>query len=366
MPKKQKIDYWLLLLTLALLVFGLTALYSASTVESIDNFGNTTHYIFHQLAYGVGIGLISMLIFSKIDYKIWQKLLPLIVLASLVLLALVKIPGFSFSAGGASRWIHIGPIFFQPSELAKLAVVLYLAAWAGKKASLRENFIFGLLPSLIIVGLFSLLILFQPDFGTMSVLVGTSAVLLFASGIKLKHFLLLMACGLLAVALLIKFEPYRAERLTSFLNPKIDPQGSSYQINQSLLAIGAGGVTGYGYGLSRQKYNYLPEPMGDSIFAITAEELGFFRVIFVLLLFLMFFLRARKISQGISDPFGRMTVLGVATWISLQALVNIGSMVGVMPLTGVPLPFFSYGSSALLITLSAVGIVLNISKNYKQ
>ena len=366
MQKNNKIDYLLLIITFGLLAFGLTALYSASTVESIDNFGNTTRYIFHQLAYGVGAGLISMFILSKVDYKIWQKLLPLIVLFSLLLLAMVKIPAFSFSSGGASRWIHVGPIFFQPSELAKLALVMYLAAWSTKKAALKENFIFGLLPSLIIVGLFSLLFLSQPDFGTMSILVGTAAIMFFASGVKLKHFFLLAVCGLLAVALLIKFEPYRAQRLTSFLNPTIDPQGSSYQINQSLLAIGAGGVTGYGYGLSRQKYNYLPEPMGDSIFAITAEELGFVRVIFVLVLFISFFLRARKISLGISDPFGRMVILGVSSWITLQAIINIGSMVGLLPLTGVPLPFFSYGSSALLITMSAVGIVLSVSRSYKQ
>lgn len=366
MPKKSKIDYQLLAIILALLAFGLIALYSASTVESFKNFGNTTRYIFHQVLYGVGIGLALMVVLSKIDYHKWQKLLPFIILIALVLLALVKAPGIGFSSGGATRWIHAGPLFFQPAELAKLALVLYLAAWAAKKHRANsDDFVFNVLPSLVIVGLFAGLILWQPDFGTMGILVATSAVMLFASGLSLKQFFSLAAAGVLAFLFLIKFEPYRYERLISFLNPEFDPQGTGYQINQALLSIGAGGLWGYGYGLSRQKYNYLPEPMGDSIFAITAEELGFIRIILMLTLFVLLTLKGSQIAKKAPDMFGKMTALGITSWIILQTFVNIGSMAGLLPLTGVPLPFFSYGSSSMLVTLSAMGILLNISRQTK-
>lgn len=367
MPKKTKIDYQLLLIILALLGFGLVALYSASTVESFKNFGNTTRYIFHQVMYGAGIGLALMIVLSKIDYHKWQKLLPFIILISLVLLALVKAPGVGFSSGGATRWIHFGPLFFQPAELAKLALVLYLAAWAAKRQKASgDNFVFNVLPSLIIVGLFAGLILWQPDFGTMGILIATSAVMLFVSGMSLKHFLSLAAAGSMALLLLIKFEPYRYERLISFLNPGFDPQGAGYQISQALLSIGAGGLWGYGYGLSRQKYNYLPEPMGDSIFAITAEELGFVRMLVLLALFIFLMLKGFQIAKKAPDTFGKMATVGIISWITLQAFINIGSMIGVLPLTGVPLPFFSYGSSSMLVTLSAMGILLNISRQAKH
>lgn len=365
MQKRSKIDYQFLGLIFALLGFGLVALYSASTVESFENFGNTTHYIFHQLLYGVALGLLAMFVFSKIDYHTWQKLLPLIVLFSLLLLALVKAPHIGFSAGGATRWIHIGPIFFQPSELAKLAIIVYLATWASKKTGIQESFIFGTLPSLIIVSLFAALILWQPDFGSMSILLGIAAVLIFASGINFKHFAYLTIMVLIALVLLIKFEPYRYQRITSFLSPQTDTLGSSYQINQSLLAIGGGGLWGYGYGLSRQKHNYLPEPMSDSIFAITAEELGFIRMIFLIGLFVAFSFRGLSIAKLAPDTFGKMLALGITTWISLQALINIGAMAGLLPLTGVPLPFFSYGSSAMFMELASMGILLNISRQAK-
>ncbi|MEK7617734.1 MAG: putative lipid II flippase FtsW [Patescibacteria group bacterium] len=365
MPKKPTIDSQLLFLIFLLLGCGLAALYSASTVESFENFGNTTGYIFRQVVYGVGIGTVLMLVFSKIDYHKWQKLLPLIILVSLTLLALVKAPGIGFSSGGATRWIHVGPLFFQPAELAKLAIVLYLAAWAAKKHSEKTDFVFGLLPSLIIIGLFAGLILWQPDFGTMSVALCIAAVMLFTSGVSLKHFFWLSLAGLIFLLMMIKIEPYRWTRVISFLNPGFDPQGSGYQISQALLAVGAGGFWGYGYGLSRQKHNYLPEPMGDSIFAIIAEELGFVRIILLLILFLAFFLKGRQIAKTAPDTFGRMIAIGITVWIISQACINIGSMVGIVPLTGVPLPFFSYGSSSMVVILSAMGILLNISKQRK-
>jgi cell division protein FtsW len=358
-----KIDKQLLGLTLALLGFGLMGLYSASTVQSFQNFGNTTHYIVHQMIYGGGFGLLTLLVLSKIDYHFWQKNLPWLIFLSLFLLALVKVPGLGFSSGGASRWIQYGPIFFQPSELAKLVIIFYLASWAERKQRTLNNFYFGVLPSLIIVGLFALLVIWQPDMGTTLVLMAVSLVMLFAGGINWKYLSLTIVAGLLALYGLVKLAPYRAQRLTTFLDRSVDPQGISYQINQALLAIGSGGLFGYGYGLSRQKHNYLPQVMGDSVFAVTAEELGFLGASIMILLFCLFALKGFAIAKRAPDLFGKMVAFGITSWIVIQTLINIGAMVHLLPLTGIPLPFFSYGSTALIMILAALGILLNISKH---
>lgn len=363
MVKRRKhIDYTFLLIVLALLLFGFAGLYSASTVESYKNFGNTTYYIIHQVIYGGALGLAALYVCSKIDYHFWQKNLPWLIFLALFLLAMVKFPALGISYGGATRWLRVGPVSFQPAELAKLVIIFYLASWADRKKISLNNFYFGLLPSLVIVALFSLLILWQPDLGTMIVLLAIVFMLLFAAGINLRYLFWAATSGILAILALIKFEPYRARRLTTFFNPAIDPRGISYQINQALLAVGSGGLWGYGYGLSRQKYNYLPEVMGDSMFAIMAEELGFVRVMLIILLFVVFALKGFSIARAAPDTFGRLTALGITSWIVFQAVINIGSMVNLLPLTGIPLPFFSYGSTALVMNLAAVGIMLNISK----
>ncbi len=365
MQNAKPINYRFLFTLLALVAFGLVSLYSASTVKSFENFGNTSYYIIHQFLYGVLAGGIGLFILSKIDYHKWQKFVPYILILAVILLVLVKVPGIGFSSGGASRWIHFGPIFFQPSEFAKLAIIIYLAAHSAKNTNANSGFIYSLLPPIIIVGVMSLLILAQPDFGTMSIILCISAIILFASGMKFKHFLILGALGIIALMLLIKFEPYRYERLASFMNPSADKLGSSYQINQALLGIGGGGIWGYGYGLSRQKYNYLPEPMNDSIFAITAEELGFVRTLALLVLYLALILQGLKISTQAPDKFGKLLALGIISWFGVQAAINITALTGLIPLTGVPLPFFSYGSSALITALAGSGILLNISRHYK-
>ena len=363
MTKTQgKIDYWLLLITLTLLAFGLIVLYSASTVESYNNFGNTTHYIKHQLLFGGVLGLLGMYALAKIDYHIWRKLLPVLLCTSLFLLVLVKVPGFSYSTNGAARWLQFGPLTFQPSEIAKVVIIFYIAAWVDKKGRSLNDFYFGILPSLCIIALFALFILMQPDFGTMLVLLSISVIMLFVAGINWKYFLWTIVAGSLALWGFVKLEPYRARRLTSFFDPSIDPKGISYQINQALIAIGSGKWVGYGYGMSRQKYNYLPEAISDSVFAVLAEELGFLRVLIVLGLFIAFALRGLHVAKHAPDFFGKMTAVGIVSFITLQALINIGAMVKLLPLTGIPLPFFSYGSTSLFITLSAIGILLNISR----
>lgn len=362
---KNSINFGLLLLVLALVAYGLVALHSASTVESFKNFGNTYYYIKHQLIYGVGIGLAALYIGAKVDYHVWQKYLPWLIFGSLGLLAMVKLSSLGLSANGAERWLVLGPFTFQPSELAKLVIIFYLASWVDKKRADLNNFYFGLLPSLCIITLYALLILWQPDFGTMLVLLTVSGAMLFVAGINWKYFFWSSTALVLSLYALVKFEPYRAKRITTFFNPSFDPQGIGYHINQAFLAIGAGGLFGYGYGLSRQKHNYLPEVMTDSILAVTAEELGFVRVLIILLLFLYLAHKGYSIAKSAPDLFGKMVAYGITSWLAFQALINIGAMVNLFPLTGIPLPFFSYGSSALIMNLFAVGILLNISKQPK-
>jgi cell division protein FtsW len=364
--EKLKMDYPLLFTALALLAYGLIVLYSASTVNSFANFGNTNYYIIHQAVYGGLIGLVGLYVCSRLDYHVWQKYLPVLIFVSLFLLVLVKIPGLGFAAGGAARWIRFGPLSFQPAELAKLVIIFYLASWVDKKRGDLNDFYFGILPSLCIIGLFAALILWQPDFGTMLVLLLVAFFMLFVAGINWKYFFYTAVAGALSLYLIIKIEPYRVKRLATFFNSQLDPKGISYQINQALLAIGSGSIWGFGYGLSRQKHNYLPEVMSDSIFAVVGEELGFFRSVIVLLLFLLFAFKGFAIAKNAPDTFGKMAAFGITSWITLQALVNIGAMLNLLPLTGIPLPFFSYGSTALIANLSAVGILLNISRYSKQ
>ncbi len=352
----------LLGIVLALVVAGLIVIYSASVVESWENFGNTSRYFIHQLVYGAGIGLLAMYLCSRIDYHVWKKFIPLALLASIILLLLVKVSQFGFAAGGATRWLQFGPILFQPSEIAKLALVLYLAGWMSERSHRGRGFYYDTLPALVILGVLALLILWQPDLGTMLVMVATGLVMLYVGGIPLKHLFGLVATGFIMLLAIIKLEPYRAKRITTFLNPSIDPLGIGYQINQALLAIGSGGLWGYGYGLSRQKHNYLPEALGDSIFAIMAEELGFFRILGVLALFLALALRGMKISLAAPDLFGKMLGVGIISSIIIQVIINIGAISGLLPLTGITLPFFSYGSSSLIVVLASMGILLNISR----
>lgn len=364
MKKKvsPKIDYALLVIILVLLSAGLISLHSASIVESFKNFQTPTYYIYHQITYGAILGLISMFVLSKIDYHFWQKQLPLLLGISLLFLAMVKLTPFGFSANGATRWLLIGPLFFQPSELAKLVLIFYLASWVDKKKGSLGEFYFGLLPSLFIIGLFAGLILWQPDLGTMMVLVLIAYAMLFGAGVPIRYFFWgTISFGLLLYGL-IKLEPYRLRRLTTFLNPSFDPSGISYHINQALLAIGSGQLWGYGYGLSRQKHNYLPEVMNDSIFAVVAEELGFIRVVLLLAVFVLFALKGYSIAKRGPDMFGKMLALGITSWITFQVIINIAAMLNLVPLTGIPLPFFSYGSTALIINLAAMGILLNISR----
>lgn len=358
---KNSIDYIIFGLIILLLTIGLVMLWSASTVESEKLFGYGSYFIVHQLLYGVSIGGLLMLIFSKVDYHFWQKLIPAALILSLIALALVKVPGIGFSANGATRWLDLGFVLFQPSEAAKLAVILYLAGWIATRGH-RKDFFESVFPPLVIIGLFSALILWQPDLGTMISIGLVSLIMLFVGGIRLKYFFGIILSGTGAMLILIKLEPYRLNRITAFLNRSIDPQGIGYQINQALIAVGSGGWFGYGYGYSRQKYFYLPEALNDSIFAVMAEELGLVRVSLVLILFLLFILRGLQLSLRAPDTFGKMLTVGIVAGIGTNVIVNVSAIIGLIPLTGIPLPFFSYGSSSMIITLASLGILLNISR----
>ncbi len=357
---------WGFIITLAgLLAIGFVSLYSASTVDSYRVAGTTTYYIIHQFTFGLILGLMAFFLGWKVPYRLWHKYLGLVVVVALLSLLAVKISSLGISSGGATRWLNLGIFTFQPSELAKIALIFYLASWAEKKESRINDFYFGLLPPIVVTGLLCFLILWQPDLGSALVLGGIAASMLFTAGISWKYFFWSALTSIVFLAGFVHFEPYRANRINAFLNPQDDPKGISYHINQAMLAVGSGKFWGYGYGLSRQKHNYLPEVMNDSIFAVTAEELGFLRSSGILALYTAFILSMASIAKSAKDRFGKMLAFGIMSWIAIQVIINIAAMLRLVPLTGIPLPFFSYGSSALIMNMFAAGIIMSIAKNSK-
>ena len=359
---QHKPDYILLATVFALVVFGLVVLASASVVVSRDNLEQNYYYFFHQLIHGVLIGFILLAIVQKMDYCLWKKFALPFFAAGLGLLFLALIPGIGEGYDKASRWIMIGGFSFQPAEIFKLVFILYLAAWLEKKGKEVGNFSVALVPFLIVLVLIGILLIKQPDFGTLGVVVATAMAVYFAAGAKISHLLIIVSGGVVAFWGLIKMAPYRMDRLTVFLHPETDPQGIGYQINQALLALGSGGLFGLGLGHSRQKYNYLPEPIGDSIFAIIGEEIGFIGLLVLLALFVIFAWRGFKIAQAAPDAFGKLAAVGITSWLTFQALMNIMAITSLIPLTGIPLPFISYGGTAMITSLLGVGILLSISR----
>ena len=358
------VDYWMIGIVGLLLAFGLAMLYSASTVMSYSVTGHTNSYYFlHQLLYGAVIGTVLAYACTKIDYHFWQKAAPWLLLGAVVLLVAVLLPHVGVKVGGSRRWISLGPLEVQPAEIVKLALVFYIASWIDKRAGQIGDFMYGLFPSLVIAGLCALLILLEPDVGTMLVVGTTAMIMLFVGGSQVKHIGWVIAACVAVLLILVQVAPYRVARFTAFLNPSADPKGIGYQVNQAELAIGSGGAWGYGYGHSRQKYSYLPEVMGDSIFAVIVEELGAVGGTGVVLVFLFFALRGLRIARDAPDTFGKMVAVGIVAWVTVEAFINIGAIIGLLPLTGIPLPFISYGSSALIVTLAAMGILLNVSKH---
>ena len=350
-------------LVIALAAGGMMILASASMALAEWNSGYAGYYVMRQFAYGGSLGLIGFFVAQYIPYRFWRRAaLPLLV-GALVLMALVFIPDFGLSAKGATRWLRFGSLVFQPAEIMKLAFVLYLASWLDARRKDVSSVSYGTIPFTIMLGIVSIFLIMQRDIGTLGIIVVSSCILYYLGGARAPHLAMLFILGAMLLFLIIQFgSSYRSERLRVFLDPAHDPQGTGYQINQAFIAIGSGGIAGRGFGLGVQKYTYLPEPMGDSIFAIFAEETGFIGACMLIALFLAFIWRGFLIAKRAPDVFGKLLAGGIIIGITTQAFVNMAAISGLLPLTGVPLPFVSYGSTSLAITLASTGILLNISK----
>jgi len=360
-------DYFLIIIFSLILIFGLVVLTSASSAAGFEKFDDSYYFIKQQLLHGFVPGIILLVLLSFINYQKWKKLIFPLLIASIILLISVFLPGIGAQYGGAKSWINLGPFSFQPAELVKLTFILYLAIWLSKKEKEElKKFSTGFLPFLVILGVISLLIALQPDIGTLFVILSTALIVYFSAGARFSHLFLTAAGGGSLLFLLIKISPYRTARLTTFLHPELDPQGIGYHINQAFLAIGSGGLFGRGFGHSRQKFLYLPEVTGDSIFAIVCEELGYIFALILIGLFLLLFIRIIKIAKECDDPFGKLLAIGIASWFTIQAFLNISAMIGIAPLTGIPLPFVSHGGTALAIGMAAVGILINMSRQVKD
>lgn len=360
--RPKKFDKPLFSIVLALVIAGTIILASAS----IGLVGRTSlspiDILLRQLAFGVGLGGIAFFIGLRLPYMLWYKISPFLFLGGLGLMILVFIPGIGAEFGGAKRWIHAGPLFFQPAEPLKLAFIAYLSSWIVSRKKEVESVRFGLIPFFCMVAVISALLLMQPDMGTLVVFVAIAIILFFIGGAKKIHLVGTMVVVGIIMSLFVYFEPYRKDRILVFFHPEQNVSDSGYQLHQALIAIGSGGIFGKGIGQSVQKFQYLPEATGDAIFAVAAEELGFIGSVGIILLFLFLLWRSVIILAKIPDLFARLLGSGIVIMIVLQSFINIGSFIGVIPMTGIPLVFISHGSSSFAAMLAGAGILINITK----
>jgi cell division protein FtsW len=361
-PRKVSPDYVLFLVAVALVGGGVVMVYSASAILATDRFGDPYFFLRRQCVWAL-LGLTGLWAAMTVDYRRWRRLVgPLLVLA-LGLLILVLVPAIGQEINGTRRWLRGGPVSFQPTELAKLALVLYLADFLARRQSLLQSFWRGFLPPLLVTALMAGLILRQPDLGSSVALVAVVLCMLYVAGARFGHMALVAAAAVPVVAFAVTGASYRVRRVFAFLDPWADPRGSGFQIIQSYLALGSGGVTGRGLGESKQKLFYLPEPHTDFIFAIVGEELGFAGAVLVVALFGLLLWRGMRIGLRAADPFGALAAVGISAMLATQALVNLGVVVGLLPTKGLPLPFISFGGSSMLVAMASVGILLNISQH---
>ena len=358
-------DTKLIIVIFAILTFGLICLSSSSSVVAYAKFGDAYHYFKNQLL-GLSLGLMAFYFFSRVDYRIWKKYAFGFLLFSIVLLTLVFIPGLGGDWGTSKSWINVFGHSLQPAEFVKLSFLLYLAAWLEARKSKLDDFHKGIGPFVVILGIICLLMLLQPDIGTLSIIAAVSLIVYFVAGGKKTHIFSIIIFGILCLVLLVQFRPYQLNRFKCMMNPDFSKHEICYQTNQSLIAVGSGGFLGRGLGESRQKYMYLPEVSGDSIFAVIAEETGFIVSCLFILAYLFLFYRSCLVSKYAPDDFGKILAIGIGSWITIQAVVNIGGIINILPMTGVPLPLVSYGGTALLATLAACGVLVNISKQTKN
>lgn len=361
MKRRKGPDSLLLLAIFLLLAIGLVMVFSSSSVMSLYRFNISYYYLRRQFIFALA-GLAGMYFCMNFNYWNWRRLVQPVFWGNLLLLALVLVPGIGVERTEAQRWINLGFMHFQPSELTKFAMVLFCANYLSFKMNKLGDFKRGLLPVLSVPLVCFALIMLQPDLGTALAIVGTVVVILFGAGAKLLHLFLIGLSAIPPLIVLIVKSPYRLARMLAFLDPWADPSKSGWQLIQSLLAIGSGSLAGVGLGASRQKHLYLPEPWNDFIFAILCEELGFIGGAALIILFVILIWRGYRIAINAPDAFGQFLALGITAMIAVQVSINLGVVTGVLPVTGINLPLVSYGGTSLVITLGALGILLNISR----
>jgi cell division protein FtsW len=363
--KSKKIDR-IFLISVAILTFGGFFIFTSASLgllaQTKTPFGSVTIIQAGCLV----LGLLLFYGFSKVPYKLWSKYSLYIFLGALAVNCLLFIPSLTVNHGGAGRWINLHFLTFQPSELLKIAFIIYFSAWLAHAKEKVATFKMGIFPYFIIIGILAGLLLAQSDTFTLGVIIVTGAAMLIVSGAKWKHIILIALAGIIVISTVAYVRPYARQRVITFLNPAADPQGAGYQIQQSLIAIGSGGITGRGYGQSVQKFGYLPQPIDDSIFAVQAEEFGFLGSVALIGVFLLFVFRCFKIAVRAPDQWSKLYVLGLSTLILVESYTNIAAMLGIVPLSGKPLLFVSHGGTALIIILAAVGVIANISKYQKK
>lgn len=361
--REKKADRFFLIIIFILLALGVAMFISASLGILAKNEKTFYSILFSQLVLGLGLGFLGMYFCFKINYKFWRKFSFFIFLGSILLTAAVFVPSLGWSHSGAERWIQLGPIpSFQPVEFLKFAFVIYFAAVLSSAKNRVQDFKFGILPFLIMMAIIAVILFKQPDTKSFILIVIAGISMLFVSSVPVKYIFGTVFGIILLLGTLVYFTPYLQERVKTFIDPLQNAQGSSYQIQQSLIALGSGGIFGRGFGQSIQKFSYLPEPQGDSIFAVLGEELGFLGATITILLYLLFLLRGFYIANRTPDSFSGLLVYGIVILITAQSFMHIASVIGVFPLTGVPLVFMSQGGTSLLVYMMAVGIVLNVSK----
>lgn len=338
-------------------------IFSSASLGLITRDGPRFDVVALKQLFGLILGIVVFFIISRVRYDWWKKYSLVIFIGAIVLNLLVFIPGLALHHGGASRWIDLGIISFQPSEFLKIAFIIYFAAWISHVRDKIATVRYGLVPYLVIVCVLALVILAQSDTDTLLVIAMTGLVMLYVGGGKKRHIGLVVVLMILGLIAIVYTRPYILNRIKTFIDPTADEHGTGFQIRQSLIAIGSGGFAGKGFGQSVQKFNYLPEPIGDSIFAVWAEEFGFVGSVVLVVFFILFLISSLKIAARAPDSFGGLIATGIAILIVVESFVNISAMLGIIPLSGMPLLFVSHGGTALLTTLGATGIIASISRH---
>jgi cell division protein FtsW len=360
MKGKKPFDYGFFMTVMILLSFGLIMVFSASSASAFYYYNDSYYFVKRQIMWSI-LGVFSMLFMANFDYKKLRKPAPVFLLISIGLLAAVLIVGVE--SGGARRWLGVGGLTFQPSEVAKLSVIIYFSSSLAKKKEIIKSFFKGLLPYLCILGAIAFLLIKEPHFSGTVIIFLVGVIILFVAGARILHFVLLAIPVLAAAGYAVFTSEYRMKRITAFLDPWKYMMDDGWQIIQSLYAIGSGGLFGLGLGRSRQKFLYIPEPHNDFIFSIICEELGFIGAITVLSLFLVLIWRGVRIALNASDAFGSYLAVGIVSLVAVQVLINVAVVTSSMPVTGMPLPFFSFGGSSLVFMMAGMGIILNISRH---